>query len=44
MADASKNNTALLLGMGLDGRDEHRRITGATTSAWSAAPRKPMRK
>ena len=27
MADASKNNTALLLGMGLDGRDEHRRIT-----------------
>ena len=27
MADASKNNTALLLGMGLDARDEHRRIT-----------------
>ena len=27
MADASKNNTALLLGMGWDGRDEHRRIT-----------------
>lgn len=44
MADASKNNTALLLGMGLDGRDEHRRITRGDNFCLVAAPRKPMRK
>lgn len=44
MADASKNNTALLLGWAWTAGMSIAASPGATTSAWSAAPRKPMRK